>query len=80
MAFAPRNSHADCGAYDGATTPMASPFMSGGGLSRPETLAAVGWNGADGAGSIGVIVCSAGYAPSDSVIVVSRSALSKGHC
>jgi hypothetical protein len=37
-------------------------------------------NEIDGALSTGPIDCSAGYAPSDSVIVVSRSALSAGHC
>jgi hypothetical protein len=37
-------------------------------------------NGIDGALSAGAIVCSAGYAPNDSVIVVCRSALTVGHC
>ena len=57
---------------------MVSPLTIGAGLLRPAGRAEV--NGIDGVLSIDAIVCSAGYAPSDSVIVVYRSALSVGHC
>jgi hypothetical protein len=65
----PRRSHPCWGAYDGATTPMVSPFISGAGLLRPGDRVIVDVKGCDGALSIGVIGCSAGYAPSDSLIV-----------
>src|SRR3981081_1133351 len=77
IARTPRRSQPPFGAYEGPTTPIVSPFDSGGGRSR-DGEAAGDMNEIDGALSTGPIDCSAGYAPRDSFIVVSRSALWEG--
>jgi hypothetical protein len=54
---------------------MVSPLTMGAGRLKAGGRVMAGMNGAL---SMGAIVCSAGYAPNDSVIVVYRSALTVG--